>query len=80
MIGVCDRSNILSSETMSCLRGDRQPILKSNRSDKRITDLDQKCLNFSSVSIDAWSAFSRAFDKMAHSFVSDRGSSAGIEA
>ena len=44
MIGVGDRSNILSSETMSCLRGERQPILKSNRSDKRIADLDQKRL------------------------------------
>lgn len=42
MIGVRDRSNILSSETMSCLRGDRQSIFKSNRSDKRIADLDQK--------------------------------------
>lgn len=44
MIGVRDRSNILSSETMSCLRGDRQSIFKSNRSDKRIADLDQKRL------------------------------------
>lgn len=44
MIGVRDRSNILSSETMSCLRGDRQSIFKRNRSDKRIADLDQKRL------------------------------------
>lgn len=44
MVGICDRSNIFSSKSMTCLRGGGHTILKRNRSDKRIADLDQERL------------------------------------